>query len=181
MADSLDQIRSGIDARIKELRPLVSELERLEEVKARLDAAAGSDRTGERRSSADGRRRGGAGRGRGRPRKGQPTRAEDFLRIVGSTPGATVAEIAREMGGGVSPNYLYRVRDRLLDQGAIRQDGKGFVATDASVPRSDVSAAGPEHDEHQMLEDRAGRGEEDRSDTPLPPDADPHPDLPGDA
>lgn len=160
---------------------MVSELDRLEEAKARLDAAAGSGRTGERRSSADGRRRGSAGRSRGRPRKGQPTRADDFLRIVAGKPGATVAEIAREMGSGVSPNYLYRVRDRLLDQGAIRQDGNGFVATDASVPGSDRGPAERDDGEHQMLEDHAGRGEEDRSDTPLPPDADPHPDLPGDA
>jgi len=35
--------------------------------------------------------------------------------------------------------------------------------------------------ELEELEEHAGMGEEDRSDTPLAPEDDPHPDLPADA
>ena len=125
MADFLDEKRKEIDARLKELRPLVDEYQRLEKAAAAL-AGVGSGgraqaRTANRRSGASGR-----GRGRGRPR-GSGTRAKEAMDLVRTRPGITIGELADAMG--IKANYLYRVMPTLEAEGqAVKRDGGWYPA-----------------------------------------------------
>ena len=120
MADFLDEKRKEIDARLKELRPLVDEYQRLEKAAAAL-AGVGSGgraqaRAVSRRSGASGR-----GRGRGRPR-GSGTRAKEAMDLVRTRPGITIGELADAMG--IKANYLYRVMPTLEAEGqVVKRDG----------------------------------------------------------
>jgi hypothetical protein len=113
MADFLDEKRKEIDARMRELRPLVDEYNRLEKASAALagvgDSAA---RPGRRRS-----------RGRGRPR-GSGTRAKEALDLVRTRPGITIAEMADAMG--IKANYLYRVMPTLESEGQVVKRDRGW-------------------------------------------------------
>jgi predicted HTH transcriptional regulator len=129
MADFLDEKRSEIGARLKELKPLVEEYQRLEAAAAALDGVAPTSsapaarRTSTRASSANNNRRGkGTGR-RGRP-KGSGTRGAEALALVREKPGITIPEIAEQMG--IKQNYLYRVLPGLAEDGVVRKDGRGW-------------------------------------------------------
>ena len=128
MTDFLEEKRKEIDARLKELRPLVEEYERLEKAAAALAGVGGSGpASGRRRSSgaSKGRRRSsgsGAGR-RGRPR-GSGKRARQAQELVNAKPGITIPELADAMG--IQANYLYRVMPTLARDGKIRKEGKGW-------------------------------------------------------
>jgi sugar-specific transcriptional regulator TrmB len=119
MADFLDEKRREIDARLKELRPLVDEYNRLEKAAAAL---AGVPVTGGRAArsarSANGRRR-----GRGRPR-GSGTRAKQALELVRARPGITISELADAMG--IHANYLYRVMPTLESEGQVVKRDRGW-------------------------------------------------------
>ena len=119
MADFLDEKRREIDARMKELRPLVEEYQRLEKAAAAL-AGVGSDAPRAARSprSANGRRR-----ARGRPR-GSGTRAKEALNLVRARPGITISEMADAMG--IQANYLYRVMPTLESEGQVVKRDKGW-------------------------------------------------------
>ena len=126
MTDFLDQKRSEIDARLKELRPLVDEFHRLEKAASAL-AGVGASGTRARRSSTgasrNGRRRGtGSGR-RGRPR-GSGKRAIQAQELVSARPGITIPELADSMG--IQANYLYRVMPTLQGEGKVKKKGKGW-------------------------------------------------------
>jgi hypothetical protein len=124
MADFLDEKRKEIDARLKELRPLVDEYQRLEKAAAALAGVNDGARAGR----ATGRRRGtsGRGRGRGRPR-GSGTRAKEALDLVRTRPGITIAELADAMG--IKANYLYRVMPTLESEGqVVKRDGGWHAA-----------------------------------------------------
>src|SRR5918992_5984843 len=99
MADFLDEKRKEIDARLRELRPLVDEHNRLEKAAAALSGVDGG------RTAAAPRRRssgaGGASR-RGRPR-GSGNRAKQALELVRTRPGIAIAEMATAMK--IQPNY----------------------------------------------------------------------------
>jgi hypothetical protein len=112
----LEEKRSEIDARLKELKPAYDEYLTLQ--KAR-EALAGVDRP---RRAASPRR----GRRRGRPRGSGGTSAK-ALEAIRQNPGITVAELARELKMR-HPNYLYRVLPQLEAQGAVRKDGKKWSA-----------------------------------------------------
>jgi hypothetical protein len=112
MADFLDEKRREIDARLKELRPLVDEYNRLEKAAAAL---AGVGNTARQRSP---RRR-----GRGRPR-GSGTRAKQALELVRARPGITIRELAEAMG--IHANYLYRVMPTLESEGQVVKRDKGW-------------------------------------------------------
>jgi hypothetical protein len=113
MADFLATKRREIDARLKELGPLVAEYDRLERALAALDMAAGSSRRGGRRKP-----QGSSRRRRGRP--GQ--RAQQALEALRRKPGMTVAELAQETG--IESSYAYRVVATLERQGsAVKRDG----------------------------------------------------------
>ncbi len=125
MTDFLDEKRKEIDARLRELRPLVDEYQRLEQAAAALSGVTGSGsaRATQRPSS---RRRGGGGSGsgrRGRPR-GSGKRALQAHELVSARPGITIPELADAMK--IQTNYLYRVMPTLESEGKIRREGKGW-------------------------------------------------------
>ena len=62
-----------------------------------------------------------------RGRRGGNTRANQALELVRGQPGITIPEIAKSMK--IEPNYLYRVMANLQSDGAVKKQGKGYVAT----------------------------------------------------
>jgi len=127
LADFLDEKRKEIQARLKELRPLVDEFHRLEAAERAL-----SGMNGETGAAAPRRRRpsssSGAGNGRrGRPR-GSGTRAAEALQLVGERPGITIPELAEAMG--IKQNYLYRVMPTLSEEGRVVKSGRGWHLRD---------------------------------------------------
>jgi hypothetical protein len=120
MADFLDDKRKEIDARMRELRPLVDEFNRLEKAAAALSGLDGTQRsTRRRRSSSTGTRTG----RRGRPR-GSGNRAKQALELVRARPGITISEMAGAMK--IQPNYLYRVMPTLESEGQVVKRDKGW-------------------------------------------------------
>ncbi len=132
MADFLDEKRSEIGARLKELKPLVEEYQRLEAAAAALDGvptkAPNTSSARPARSSAKRRSSGGGGR-RGRP-KGSGTRGAEALALVKESPGITIPELAEKMG--IKQNYLYRVLPGLADDGLVAKDGRGWHPKEAA-------------------------------------------------
>jgi sugar-specific transcriptional regulator TrmB len=114
MADFLDEKRREIDARLKELRPLVDEYNRLEKASAAL---SGVSNGGTRQARATRRR------GRGRPR-GTGKRAQQALELVRARPGIKISEMAEAMG--IHANYLYRVMPTLESEGQVVKRDKGW-------------------------------------------------------
>jgi hypothetical protein len=122
MADFLDEKRREIDARMRELRPLVDEYNRLEKASSALAGVGGTQRattTGRRRrrTTASG------GARRGRPR-GSGNRAKQALELVRAKPGITIGEMAKAMK--IQPNYLYRVMPTLQSEGQVVKRDKGW-------------------------------------------------------
>jgi hypothetical protein len=113
MADFLDEKRKEIDARMRELRPLVDEYNRLEQAAAALAGVGGTAARPARRRA----------RGRGRPR-GSGTRAKEALDLVRTRPGITIAEMADAMG--IKANYLYRVMPTLEAEGQVVKRDRGW-------------------------------------------------------
>jgi len=130
MTDFLAEKRREIDARLKELKPLVDEYHRLEAASRALSGVDGSQSAparASRGSGASSRKRpasGGGGTGRrGRP-KGSGTRAAEALALVKSRPGVTIPEMAEAMG--IKQNYLYRVMPGLAEEGKVSKSGRGW-------------------------------------------------------
>ena len=123
MADFLDEKRKEIDVRLRELRPLVDEYNRLEKAAAALSGVGGVQRT-----AAAPRRRGGGGGGGGGNRRGRPrgsgNRAKQALELVRTRPGITISEMASAMK--IQPNYLYRVMPTLESEGRVVKRDKGW-------------------------------------------------------
>jgi sugar-specific transcriptional regulator TrmB len=130
VSDFLDEKRKEIQARLKELKPLVDEYSRLEAAEralAGVGATAGRSATATRPAARRARaaaKRNGAGTGkRGRP-KGSGQRATQALELVKSKPGITIPELADSMG--IKQNYLYRVMPDLAEQGLVTKSGRGW-------------------------------------------------------
>jgi CRP-like cAMP-binding protein len=130
VADFLDEKRKEIQTRLKELRPLVDEFNRLEaaeralsgmEGKPTANAAAPARRRRTSPASSNGRR--------GRPR-GSGTRAAQAEKLVGENPGITIPEIAERLG--MKQNYLYRVMPQLVEKGTVVKSGRGWHLRDQS-------------------------------------------------
>jgi transposase-like protein len=122
MADTADRILDDLRRRRDELKPLVSELDRIEAAIDALERASG-----DAGSRGNGRASGAsapAGRRRGRPRKGEPNRTDQFLALV-REGGTSISAAARELG--IGPNYLYRIANTLQSEGTIRKDGREYV------------------------------------------------------
>src|SRR3954451_6439669 len=118
MADFLDEKRKEIDARLRELRPLVEEFNQLEKAAAALAGVGGAKTaTRTRRTSSGTRRR------RGRPR-GSGNRAKQALELVRARPGITITELADAMN--IKANYLYRVMPTLQKEGQVKKRDKGW-------------------------------------------------------
>ena len=121
MADFLDEKRTEIDARLRELRPLVDEYRRLEKAASALADVGGTSKPSVRRRR---RRGGGASTARrGRPR-GSGTRSKQALELVRARPGITIAEMAKAMK--IKANYLYRVMPSLQAEGQVVKRDKGW-------------------------------------------------------
>ena len=135
MTDFLDEKRKEIQARLKELKPLVEEYHRLEAAEralagvngtpARAAATATTPRRSRSGSASSGR---GSGR-RGRP-KGSGTRALQALELVRARPGITIPELAEAME--IKQNYLYRVMPTLAEEGQVVKSGRGWHVRDKS-------------------------------------------------
>jgi len=142
MAGFLDEKHKEIQARLKELKPLVDEYRELEAADKALSglgksggggstaaapassapAAAPAARRSTRRASTPRRAKSGGGR-RGRPR-GSGTRANQALDLVRDRPGITIPEMAQAMG--IQQNYLYRVLPGLAEEGKVVKSGRGW-------------------------------------------------------
>ena len=136
MADFLDEKRSEINARLKELRPLVDEYKRLEAAAAALEGVptASLEATSRRgsthgRATAARRRDAHSIKRRGRP-KGSGTRGNEALALVTANPGITIPELAEKMG--IKQNYLYRVLPGLAEDGLVAKDGRGWHPKEAA-------------------------------------------------
>ena len=124
MADFLSEKRAEIDTRLKELRPLYEEYQKLERAKAALD---GLDTPRGGRPRGSGATGAASGNGRRRRRRSGGTAAEHALAAVRQNPGITVAELAPKLGIK-HKNYLYRVMSGLQEEGAVAKKGRGYHA-----------------------------------------------------
>ncbi len=106
MADFLDEKRREIDSRLKELRPLVDEYNRLEKAAAALAGVGGRANGLPPPASAAGAPRRPRPQGP-RPPAWQRAPGKQALELVRARPGITIPELAETMG--IKPNYLYRV------------------------------------------------------------------------
>ena len=126
MPDFLEEKRKEIQARLKELKPLVEEYHRLEAAERAL-AGVGStparNATPTPRRAARTRSGGGSNGRRGRP-KGSGTRALQALELVRARPGITIPELAEAME--IKQNYLYRVMPTLAEEGQVVKSGRGW-------------------------------------------------------
>ena len=141
MAGFLDEKHKEIQARLKELKPLVDEYRELEAADKALSAlgrgggsssaaatstasasAPAPARRSTRRTSTRRAKSTGSGR-RGRPR-GSGTRANQALDLVRDRPGITIPEMAQAMG--IQQNYLYRVLPGLAEEGKVVKSGRGW-------------------------------------------------------
>jgi sugar-specific transcriptional regulator TrmB len=128
MADFLDEKRKEIQSRLKELKPLVDEYQRLEAAERALSGVGTSAAAPRTNAAAPTRRRrrtaaaSATGR-RGRPR-GSGTRANQAEALVRSKPGITIPELAEAMG--IKQNYLYRVMPTLAEEGKVTKSGRGW-------------------------------------------------------
>jgi hypothetical protein len=96
------RLERDLEARLKELEPLVEEYRQLRQLAKRLGVTTG-EITPRRVLAKPGQRR------------------EQVLERVTSQPGVTVRELGRAMG--VDPTSLYRPVRQLEAEGAIRKDG----------------------------------------------------------
>jgi len=150
VTDFLDEKRREITDRLKELKPLVDEYNRLEAAASALDGVGGpaSAGTAGTRRRGPGRPRGSARKAKakakaaaaatpkaarkpGRPakrragrRKGSGTRAAEALAFVQGQPGITIPELAAKMG--IKQNYLYRVLPGLEQEKKVVKQGRGW-------------------------------------------------------
>ena len=120
VSDFLAKKRQEIDARLRELKPLVEEYQQLQKAS---DALGGLNGRSGGRKRATTRRRGSTGKRRGRPR-GSGTRSIQALELVKANPGITISELADNMG--IKANYLYRVLPSLESEGKVKKAGRGW-------------------------------------------------------
>ena len=122
MTDFLDEKRKEIDARLKELKPMVDEYNRLEKAAAALSGVRRHHEQPRLRPAGAARRSSGTGK-RGRPR-GSGKRALQAQELVNAQPGITIPELADAMN--IQANYLYRVMPTLQSEGKVTKRGKGW-------------------------------------------------------
>ena len=115
MADTADRILDDLRRRRDELKPLVAELDRIEAAIDALERASGGNGGAPATTSKQ---------RRGRPRRGEPNRTDQFLALV-RAGGTSISAAARELG--IGPNYLYRIANTLQSEGTIRKDGREYV------------------------------------------------------
>lgn len=110
--DALEQVRSSLQQRLKELRGETSKVEQ-------ALAALGDGLPTRRRSRARGRRPAQRSSGRRSPRSDQ------FIAALKKEPGARVSEVAKKVG--ISSQQGHGIAKRLRDRGLIKKQGKGYA------------------------------------------------------
>jgi CRP-like cAMP-binding protein len=153
MADFLDDTRLQIAARLRELKPLADEYQRLQAAAAALDglsrpliaaSPAPRRRSAQTRAAPAQRRDRDDAKRRGRP-KGSGTRGREALELVKAHPGITIPQIADKMG--IKQNYLYRLLPSLADDGLVSKQGRGWhPAAGGSGAVDDAAVAQPPGD-----------------------------------
>src|SRR5215210_2770194 len=132
MPDFLEEKRKEISQRLKELRPLVEEYQRLEAAEQALSGVGTKGRSSSTPAAAPRRRARRAKATTGTSRRGRPrgsgTRANQALELVKARPGITIPELAEAMG--IKQNYLYRVMPALAGDGKVTKSGRGWHAKD---------------------------------------------------
>jgi hypothetical protein len=132
MPDFLEEKKREINTRLKELRPLVEEFQRLEAAAAALEGLP-AGRSGSAPAPAR-KRRGSSSTGSGTGRRGRPrgsgTRSKQALELVRTRPGISIPEIAEAMD--IQQNYLYRVLPSLQKDGLVRKEGRGWHPLEAA-------------------------------------------------
>jgi Winged helix-turn-helix DNA-binding len=118
VADFLDAKVKEIEARLRELQPLIEEYHRLEAAASALVNVDG------RVAAVPARSANGARRGRPRGSRGGNTRATQAVELVRGNPGITIPDLAGHMG--IKPNYLYRILPQLEEEGKVRRKDKGW-------------------------------------------------------
>jgi CRP-like cAMP-binding protein len=121
MADLLDQIRSDLDARLAELRPLVQEAASLE---AALEALGNSGGAAGTRGSTAPRRRRGARSATRRRRRGESR--ELVIDYVRSHPGSTAGDVAKALG--LNRNSVATRLAQLGKSGELVKAQRGYSA-----------------------------------------------------
>ena len=137
MTDTADRILDDLRRRRDELRPLVEELKRIEaaiDALERIDHRAGNSATA---GPAPAPRR-------GRPRKGEPNRSDQFLALV-RDGGTTIPAAAETLG--IGPNYLYRIAGTLESEGTIRKEGREYVMAVERESEDDNAEVLPQPDD----------------------------------
>src|SRR3954471_23776504 len=128
MPDFLEEKRKEISQRLKELRPLVEEYQRLEAAEQALSGVGGNGRSSSPAAAAPRRARSRRAKSPGTARRGRPrgsgTRANQALTLVKERPGITIPELAEAMG--IKQNYLYRVMPGLAEDGKVTKSGRGW-------------------------------------------------------
>ena len=140
MADTADRILDDLRRRRDELKPLVDELERIEAAIDALERASGAPAPS---GNGTGNGTGPTGRRRGRPRKGEPNRSDQFLALV-REGGTSIPAAAERLG--IGPNYLYRLANTLQSEGTIRKQGREYVMNVESEPSENAEVL-PEPEE----------------------------------
>ena len=115
---TVEEIRSQVEGRLKELEPYVDEYRRLQRVVEAIDAENSAGIVTRRAAPRRVLRRAGAGR------PGHSARAEQAQQLIAERPGISVAELAESMG--IGPTYLYRLLPALEREGKLRKEGKGY-------------------------------------------------------
>ena len=123
LADFLEEKRKEIQARLKELKPLVEEYHRLAAAEQALAGVETKPAAGTRTPSRRRTRTASSNGRRGRPR-GSGTRALQALELVRARPGITIPELAEAMD--IKQNYLYRVMPTLAEEGQVVKSGRGW-------------------------------------------------------
>ena len=140
MTDTADRILDDLRRRRDELRPLVEELTRIEAAIEALEQAAGDNGGAPAGRGASA----GSGRRRGRPRKGEPNRSDQFLALV-QDGGTSIPAAAKAMD--IGPNYLYRIAGTLESEGTIRKEGRDYVMAVERPNDDDNAETLPQPDE----------------------------------
>ena len=126
VTDFLEEKRKEIQARLKELKPLVDEYRRLEAAERALAGVGGQAGAAARRAPRHARAAVAATGAAGGPRA-RGTRAKQALELVRARPGITIPELAEAMG--IKQNYLYRVMPDARRAGPGHQVGPRVALT----------------------------------------------------
>jgi hypothetical protein len=126
MSDFLAQKLQEIDDRLQELQEETQRLQKARQALAGAGAGGGRRRGPGRPRGSRSSTSSGNGRRRRRSRSGG-TAAQKVLEVVRQNPGITVSQAGDQLGY-TQKNYLYRVFHNLTEDGAVKKEGKGYVA-----------------------------------------------------